>query len=205
MKAITKTVAIYGIYFLIWLTATNSFQTTLAKIFEEKGDRKISPFNFLVNYIFYMIGSLFAPRFAYSYRRTLSLVSIVSTCRFALGFFMFSENDIIKYVSSGLGAAILGLAQSVLWVCAGKYIHDACHKFGKVEEKGHYYGLFNSIYNFNSLIAGFVATFGLELLSDQNYFFLVSAVSLLSLFFVLAFVKDINNDSRNNCSQMSLK
>ena len=74
---------------------------------------------------------------------------------------MFSENSIIKYLSTGFGAAIFGLAQSVLWVCAGKYIHDACHKFDKLEEKGHYYGLFNFIYNFSGLVGGIVATFGL--------------------------------------------
>lgn len=193
MIKLTKIVIIFATYYLIWCTASSAFQNVLTKIFEEDGDHSISPFNFLVGYSFFMIGNVFAPLIKFHYKKVLALISIASCIRYALCFLLFVDNQPVKYLSSGFGAAIFGLAQIALWVCAGKYIHEACHMFDKLDEKGHYYGLFNFIFNFSGMIGGIVATFGLELLSHKNYFFLVTAICATTFLFALFCVENIEN------------
>ena len=146
----------------------------------------------MINYTFFMIGNLFAPVLKVSHKRVMLISALCYSLKYGLGFFMFSDNVVSRYAFTGLGGAICGIAASFLWVSVGKYIHNACHLYQKESEKGHYFGMFNFIYSLSMVIGGVVATFGLGLLSHENYFFFVTGICFFSFFFGFFFIKDIN-------------
>ena len=191
MNDLTKVTIIVSVFFLILFTASAAFQNVLTKIFEEEGDTEIAPFNFMINYSFFMIGNLFAPVLKFSHKRVMMVSALCYSLKYGLGFFMFSDNVASRYAFTGLGGAVCGIAASFLWVSVGKYIHNACHLYKKENEKGHYFGMFNFIYSLSMVIGGVVATFGLGLLSHVNYFFFVTGISIFSFFFGFFFIKDI--------------
>lgn len=107
------------------------------------------------------------------------------------GFLISGTPMYVKYLVVGLGAFVNGVGGSLLWISLGRYIHKVCHLYDKINEKGHYYGLFNTIYCFSSILGAVVVTFGLSLFSHNVYFMIVTGVALIAFFFGIIFIKDI--------------
>ena len=193
MNEITRVVAMAAIYFLLLFTANTAYANILTKIFEEEGMTKLAPFNFIFNYSSFMIANLFAPLVKFPEKWLMAVASLFYAVNFATGFFMFGENETIKYIFSAVGASIAGISASFLWVSVGRYVHKACHLYGKEGERGHYFGMFNSIYFFNSVLGGVVITFGLEIMSHQHYFILLTLIAVAAFFFAALFIKNIKH------------
>ena len=121
----------------------------------------------------------------------MAVVSLAYAFQYTTGFFMFGDNETVKYIFIVVGASLSGIGTSFLWVSLGRYIHKACHLYEKESEKGHYFGMFNSIYFLNCVLGGVVITFGLEIMSHQNYFILVTCIAGFAFLFAVLFVKNI--------------
>ena len=191
MNQTTSLVLVVGIYFLILFTANTAYANILTKIFEEEGETKLAPFNFLLNYGSFMIANLFAPLVKLPEKWLMAVASLCYGINFVTGFFMFGDYEALKYIFSGTGACLAGTSASFLWVSVGKYIHKACHLYGKEKEVGHYFGMFNSIFFVNSVLGGVVVTFGLKLMSHQNYFILITCIAGLAFLFAALLMKNI--------------
>ena len=126
----------------------------------------------------------------------MAFASLFYGMNFATGFFMFGDNETIKYIFSSVGASVAGISASFLWVSIGRYIHKACHLYGKENERGHYFGLFNSIYFFNSVLGGVVVTFGLEIMSHQNYFIFITIIAVVAFLFAALFIKNTKHQEK---------
>ena len=57
--------------------------------------------------------------------------------------------------------------------------------------KGHYFGLFNTIFCISTILGAIVVTFGLTLFATNIYFILVSGVAFLAFLYGIFFIKDI--------------
>ena len=201
MNEITRIVVIVGIYFLILFTASTSYGSILTKIFEEEGETKLAPTSFISNSISALIANLFAPLVKFPEKWLMAVVSLVYALQYATGFFMFGDNETIKYIFIVVGASLSGIATSFLWVSLGRYIHKACHLYRRESEKGHYFGMFNSIYFFNCVLGGIVITFGLEIMSHQNYFIMVTCIAGLAFLFAVLLIKNIKYEEVEEADQ----
>ena len=94
---------------------------------------------------------------------------------------------------AGLGAVVNGIGASFLWTSVGAYIHKVCHMYDKVHLKGHYYGIFNTIFCCSTVLGAIVVTFGLSLFEPNIYFILVSSVAFLAFLYGIFFIKDLNS------------
>ena len=83
----------------------------------------------------------------------------------------------------------------------GKYIHKVCHLHERESEIGHYFGMFNSIFFVNSVLGGVVVTFGLEIMSHQNYFILVTCISGLAFLFAASFIRNIKYEEAEKAGE----
>ena len=92
---------------------------------------------------------------------------------------------------AALGAIVNGIGASFLWTSVGSYIHKVCHLYNKVPQKGHYFGLFNTIFCLSTILGAIVVTFGLSMFSYNVYFSIVSGVSFLAFIFGILFIKDL--------------
>ena len=191
MLELTKVIVRLSIYFLILFTAHNAFGTIVTRVHEEEGDEKLGPFLFSLNYTTFMIMNLFAPLLTYSLKWQIALSSIAYTFNFATNIFMIGQSEAVKYSLSAIGAVVNGISASFLWVSLGRYIHNACHHFNDIENKGYYYGMFNTIYCSSNIFSGIVITFGLELLSHRNYFILVTGIGVFSFLYSVLMIKNI--------------
>jgi MFS family permease len=104
---------------------------------------------------------------------------------------MSGEPIEVKFILAALGASVNGIGASFLWTSVGSYIHKICHTHHKINMKGHYFGLFNTIFCFSSVLGSIVVTFGLSLFSHSIYFVIVSSVALLAFIYGLLFIKDL--------------
>ena len=108
-----------------------------------------------------------------------------------MSYFIFGDNEALKYIMICGGGALGGWSASFLWLGMGRYIHKACHAYEKESEKGHYYGTFNSIYFLNNIVGGIVVTFGLQLFSHQEYFLLLTGIAVLAFVFGTVTIRSI--------------
>ena len=104
---------------------------------------------------------------------------------------MKGTSDAIKYTLAALGGFVNGLSAGFLWVGIGSYIHIVCHHFKVIAQKGYYYGLFSTIYTWNTIIGAVIQTFGLLLMTFNLYFLLTSLIAVASFFYALIFIKNI--------------
>lgn len=111
---------------------------------------------------------------------------------------MSGHSTSIKYILATGGAIVNGIGASFIWTSVGSYIHKVCHLHNKIQIKGHYFGMFNTIFFFSSIMGALVITFGLSLFSTQIYFSLVSGVALLAFFYGIIFIKDIKVPTEKN-------
>ena len=93
---------------------------------------------------------------------------------------MIGASITTKYILAIGGSIINGVGVAFLFTCQGSYIHKLCTKYDVLPKKGYYYGLFNSIFTISTIIGAIVVTFGLDLLSHQNYFILVRSIALFA-------------------------
>jgi len=59
-------------------------------------------------------------------------------------------------------------------------------------DKGKYSGIFQLLYSFSSLIAGFITTFFLGFFEKSTYFIVLTAISGLAGLFAFFFFQDIS-------------
>lgn len=148
---------------------------------------------FAMNYGFAMVSNSIAPLIFAPYKWQMSFAALGFALNYALAIFTIDTAAWMKYTFSGIGAAANGFALSVLWVSLGRYIHCVCHTYNKVSEKGYYIGLFKIISSFSGVAGSVVVTFGLHLLSHQNYFILVFGIAILAFIFSMVLMKDVKS------------
>lgn len=192
MEPATKLVVLVAIHFTILFTAFTAFQTIITKLHEDEGDRSLGPFRFAINYSTFMIGNLFVSRVKYSEKWQITFATLAYAFHYLTGFFISGTSIYVKYITSILGAGVNGVGASFLWVAVGSYIHKVCHKYNKLENKGHYFGIFNTIFCISNVLGALVITFGLSYFSPNIYFILVSSVAFLAFFYGMFFIKDVN-------------
>ena len=73
----------------------------------------------------------------------------------------------------------------------GRYIHKVCVKYGELERKGFYYGLFSTLFITSSIVGALLVIFGLDFLTHYQYFMVVAGLAVLSCIFCLVFVEDV--------------
>ena len=173
------------------LTAYSSFGTIIVELYEEEGVPVLAPFIFFVNSTAFVIGNLFAPQCKTSEKWQITLATLTYAFNYCTGYFVINAPLHVKFVLSGIGAFVNGIGAAYLYISLGKYIHNVCELFDEIKRKGHFYGLFNTIYSTSTIIGGFVVTFGLHFFSHQNYFLFVTAIALSAFFYSFFFVKDI--------------
>lgn len=191
MEPATKLVIMVSIHFMILFTAFTAFQTIVTRIHEEEGDRSLGPFIFAVNYFAFVISNLFVSRVRFSEKWQITLATLTYAFNYMTGFLISGTPVYVKYMVAALGATVNGFGASFLWTGLGSYIHQVCHLHNKVSEKGHYYGLFQTIYCFSSVLGAIVVTFGLSMFSHTVYFMIVTGVAMVAFFFGMIFIKDI--------------
>lgn len=182
-----------SIHFMILFTAFNAFQTIVTKIHEEEGDHTLGPFRFALNYFTFMIANLFVSKVKYSQKWQITLSTLTYVFQYLTGFFISGTSIEVKFIMAGLGAVVNGIGASFLWTSIGSYIHKVCHFYEKTQMKGHYYGMFNIIFCFSTILGSLVVTFGLSLFSTNMYFLLVSGVAMLSFIYGIFFIKDLSS------------
>lgn len=163
MEPATKLIILVSIHFFILFTAFNAFQTILTKIYEEEGDRSLGPFTFALNYATFLITNFFVSKVPYSEKWQITFATLTYAFNYSTGFFMAGKPTYVKYLFAAVGAIVNGIGGSFLWTSIGSYIHKVCHFYNKISEKGHYFGLFNSIFCSSTILGAVLVTFGLTL------------------------------------------
>ena len=136
----------------------------------------------------------------------MAFASLFYGFHYATGFFLFGDNKALSYIFNIAGSSIAGFSASFLWVSLGRYVHKACHLYEKENEKGHYFGVFNSIYFLNCVLGGVVVTFGLEIMTHQNYFILLTCIAVLGFLFAAVFLSNIQlAESETEKTQLTCK
>ena len=166
MKPITKIVIFAGLHFLILFTAAGAFQNIFTKVQEERGNFTLGPFLFICNYLFFMISNLFVPLIRYSSKWLVCISALGYSCNYFTAIFALDFDGFMQYFLASIGSSIAGVFASVLWVNVGTYIHDACHFYNDIEKKGHYFGLFTTLYSFSLITGALSITFGLSFMSE---------------------------------------
>ena len=131
MSQPTRLVVIVGIYFLIVFTASTAYDSVLTKILEEEHETKLTPFIFICNFAAFMVASEFAPLVKVSEKWLIVATSLFRGLNYSTGFFIFGDNETEKYLLTGFGTTLAGIAAAFLWVSIGRYIHKACHLHNK--------------------------------------------------------------------------
>lgn len=191
MHPATKQVVSVSIHFMILFTAFNAFQTIVTKIHEDQGDRGLGPYTFAITYFVFLISNLFVSRVKYSEKWQIVFASLTYVFNYLTGFFMEGQTPFVKYAFATAGSVANGIGASFLWTSIGSYIHKVCHIHNKMEQKGHYFGLFNTIFCISTVLGAIVVTFGLTLLSTKIYFVLVSGVAFFAFIYGIFFIEDI--------------
>ena len=131
MNEITKIILIVAIYFLLLFTAGYASTSILTKVFEDEGMTKLAPFVFIFTYASFMIANLFSPLVKFSEKWLMAMASLFYGVQSAVGFFMFGDDETLKYILAAIAATLSGTAASFLWVNIGRYIHKVCHLYKK--------------------------------------------------------------------------
>ena len=134
---------------------------------------------------------------------------VLFTVGFALncstGFLMVGASQVARYFLAVLGAMINGVCIAFMFTCQGSYIHKVCVKYGVIEKKGEYYGIFASVSYTSSILSALVVLFGLTFLSHYYYFILVTAIVLGSAIFCWLLVEDVKLPAQEEVKKPSMK
>ena len=77
----------------------------------------------------------------------------------------YIENKLAAYTAISFGGVVAGSVAGFMWISQGGYLREVV----KTEsDKGKYSGIFQLLYSFSSLIAGFITTFFLGYFSNQT-------------------------------------
>lgn len=144
-----------------------------------------------------MLTNFLVSKTPYSEKWQITFASFSYALNYSTGFFMFGRPIYVKYILAALGAIANGIGASFLWTSVGSYIHKVCHLYNKVDKKGHYFGLFNTIFCSSTVMGAVIVTFGLTLFEHNTYFVIVSSVALLSFFYGIFFIKDLNLEKKD--------
>ena len=181
-----------SIFFCILVTSYNAFSSVVTKVYEEEGEYTLGPYSILMVYLFFMIGNFFASSGRNFGEKWVMIFSSIGAI--FLPFSAIEIRDIPTWASYAITAALIipySFGSSFFYVAASSYIHKTAHLYGKEEQKGKYYGIFNFIMNLNMLFGGVIVTFGLPQLTHIMYYGLVSLIAFSSLVFGILFMKDL--------------
>ena len=93
-----------------------------------------------------------------------------------------------------------------MWINVGTYIHDACNLHNEMDNKGRHYGLFTTLYSMSLITGALVITFGLSLMSERNYFILITGIAVFAFCFSAVFMKDIKSTrEKKDVRKLSIK
>jgi hypothetical protein len=121
----------------------------------------------------------------------MTFAALSYAANYSTGYFMAGTPLAVKYILAAIGAIINGIGASFLWTSVGSYIHKVCHKYDRINQKGHYYGMFNAIFCCSAIFGAVVATYGMTHFSHQYYFAIVTVVACLAFLFGIFFIIDI--------------
>ena len=141
-----------------------------------------------------MLSLIVAPALRKTLKIQLLMGGIFYTLNYSSGIFAsMTTLSWLKFLISCSGSSIAGLSAGFLWVSQGRYIHLLCEKEGQISRKGEMFGIFSSIYCFSNVSAGLITTFALGFFDPQTYFFIITALGVISILFCLFFVKNISS------------
>ena len=129
-------ILILSAFYCLIMVAYSSFNSILTKIPQEDGDKAHNPSS--------------------SSSSTPPTTPLASCC---------SEHPPIKYILAAIGGLLNGIGSGFLFSCVGRYIHNTCAKYGELERKGFYYGLFSTLYTTSTIVGALVVIFGLDFLT----------------------------------------
>ena len=142
-----------------------------------------------MNYLAFMVSNLFAPQCKASFKTQMIIGSIGHGFNVATGLYVPYIHD--KWAAYGvisLGGIVAGAVAGFMWISQGGYLREVV----KTEQnKGKYSSIFQLLYSFSSLIAGFVTTFFLGYFEKSTYFIVLTNISGMSAVFAFFAFHDI--------------
>jgi hypothetical protein len=110
-----------------------------------------------MNYLAFMVSNLFAPKCKASFKTQMIIGSLGHGFNVATGLYVpYITNKVAAYGFISFGGIVAGAVAGFMWISQGGYLREVV----KTEsDKGKYSGIFQLLYSFSSLIAGFITTF----------------------------------------------
>lgn len=142
-----------------------------------------------MNYLAFMVSNLFAPKCKASFKVQMIIGSLGHGFNVATGLYVpYIQDKWAAYMAISFGGVVAGSVAGFMWISQGGYLREVV----KGEpDKGKYSGIFQLLYSFSSLIAGFVTTFFLGYFQESTYFIVLTSISALAGVFAFIFFKDI--------------
>jgi len=192
MGAREETIRISTFFFLLF-TPFSSYMTILTHIYETAHLSAIGPATLSCNYVAFITSTFVAPAIRLPLKVQLMIGALAYTFNYSSGIYAsMTDEPVYKYLISCFGSTVAGLSGGLLWVSQGRYIHLVCKKYGVVSRKGEMYGIFSFFYCLSNVSAGLITTFGLGFFDAQTYFFIITALGIISILFCLFFVRPIS-------------
>ena len=138
-----------------------------------------------------MNSNLFVSIVKYSETWQIVFATLTYAANYLTGFFISGTSKEVKYIMSGLGAALNGIGSSFICTLDGTYIHKVCHLYDKIHLKGYYYGIFNTILCISIMLGAVIVTFGLTLFTSKVYFAIIACLAFMAFLYGLCFIKDL--------------
>ena len=198
-------VLLLSLFYLLFAMGFGSFNSIVTKIWESVGDTTLSPMYFTIQSLTLLIANTFTSKLAISEKWQMVLFTVGFALNCSTGFLMVGASRGVRYFLAVLGALINGVCIAFMFTCQGSYIHKVCVKYGVVEKKGEYYGIFTSISYTSSILSALVVLFGLAFLSHYYYFILVTIIVLGSAMFCWLLVEDVQLPAQEEAEKLSLK
>ena len=166
-----------GISFMIMLTAFNSLQNIVSKLYEDYHYHNLGQASIIAIYLALGICTFFTSYFIkkFGYKTVLTVSS--------LGYAMFDVTGLIIALDLGLpnwlawtmvllGASICGTSASVIWVAQGAYTSQVASADRKSSLNGLFWGLTMS----SQIFGNTLTTFVLGKIGNLTYFMVLTAL-----------------------------
>lgn len=187
-----------GIFFLLLFTADTSYDTILTYMFEQKHMPQVGPTSIAVLYLAFAISLVIAPAVTLPLKMQFLLASLAFIFNYALGFYASTcTQPSIVHLLVSLGTGVAGLANGLLWVSQGRYIHLLCSIFDRDQDRGQLYSLFGLFYSSSFMGSAIVTVIGFGYFSIAVYFAILIALSTLAFaycFFAIRNIDEIGAD-----------